>query len=190
MSWEHSGVVCHGRLVHERDSVAGSEGRLADGMVPRHTTEYIGNDTEGLPDLVPGGVEALGSAVRSFTSTVTNKWRCPCEMSEEAPGTPTAVVCNRDSIPRGGAGESGQGWPGPIPPRTASEHGWFARHEYRDFPIRFQILLPIRWLRVLSGRELRRIGRVSRFVSLPTHRSRGMSVMRPWRTPAGLRTAQ
>lgn len=59
-------------------------------------------------------------------------------MSEEGPGTPTAVDWNRDSIPRGGASESGQGWPGPISPRTASEPGWFARHEHRDFPIHLQ----------------------------------------------------
>lgn len=46
-------------------------------------------------------------------------------------------------------------------------------------------LLLITWLRLLSGRELQRVRRVSLFVSLPTHRSRGMSAMWwPWRTPA------
>lgn len=41
----------------------------------------------------------------------------------------------------------------------------------------------------LSGGELQRVGRVSLFVSLPTHRSCGVSVMWSWRSPAGRRTA-
>ena len=32
-----------------------------------------------------GGVEALGSALRSFTSNATNKWRCTCEHVRESP---------------------------------------------------------------------------------------------------------
>lgn len=41
----------------------------------------------------------------------------------------------------------------------------------------------------LCGRELQRVGRVSLFVSLPTHRNGGMSVMWSWRTPADRHTA-
>lgn len=46
-------------------------------MVPRHTSVYIGNDAEGFSDLVPGGVEALGSAPPSFTYSVTNEVALP-----------------------------------------------------------------------------------------------------------------
>lgn len=65
--------------------VQAGKGKLADRMVPRHTSVYIGRETEGFFDLVPGGVEALGSALRSFTSSATNKWRRP---GKHVRGTP------------------------------------------------------------------------------------------------------